>query len=281
MLSIHQLFSVALLLICHISKCATSAFQSIASNHNIDRIQQQQQPLSFWVPSSATTTSIRQTQTKLKVIKADDNDFIFDEGAGGVQLATASIIKLIGTVKHGPGKAEAIINDLVRYTKLKKVELDKNNSNLVGTILCTGTGKELYKDPGTSTDATIVLASNDAVKNALGSAKSAMTSTALVINLMGSSDSQVLEILESIRKLVLSLDVPTKTKISFNSISTSDMQPLTSTVTVVSFDETSTSSTTSSSGQTSIDKAIASGELYFNQGSYYTLLEDDINTAVA
>jgi hypothetical protein len=286
MMSFSHFFVIVWFCMSHLSNDAT-AFQQLTISNNNYRIQQQQQhhrqyQQTLWVRSVST---IRPT-TQLHVIKADDNDFVFDEGAGGVRLATESVVKIMGNVKHSPGKVEPGIKDLVRYTKLHKVSdntiVEKNLNSVGGIILCTGSGKELYKDPGTTTDAVIILASNDAVKNALNNAKSAMASTSLVINFAGSTDSQVLEVLESIRKLILSLDIPTKTKITFNSIGSSDILPLTSSVTVVSFDEKSTTTNTDNEViRTSVEKAIVSGEIYNIQGSYYILLEDDINTAEA
>lgn len=226
-----------------------------------------------------TGAARRSSVTPLRVIKSDDADFIFDEGAGGVRLAMESVIKVAGNVKHKPGNAEPIIKELIRYTALipvKESTVKESLEKLGATIVCTGSGKELYKDPGQSTEALIVLAPSDAVRDALTGAGSAMNAGTLVVNFAGGDDVQVLEVLDATKQLVLMLDVPTKAKIVFNSISCSEFALGSSTVTVIALPEE-----ISLGGLKYTDKSIATGEVYFCNGVFQTLVEENINTAVA
>jgi hypothetical protein len=236
-------------------------------------------PVRWQLQHILTDTQTHTINTQLRVIQAEDDDFVFDVGAGGVRLAMESVIKVAGTVKHKPGKAEPQISDLIRYTKLthvKDAEVKESLKRLGATIVCNGIGKEGYKDPGSGTEAVVVLAPADAVRDALVGAGSAMAAGTLVLNFAGSDDLQVLEVLDATEKIVLMLDAATKAKITFNSISSSEFAFGTSALTVVGLPEE-----TSTGGLRGLDKAIACGEIYFRDGKYWTVVEEDINTAVA
>merc|ERR1719222_1812919 len=126
--------------------------------------------VAFVVSSSCSPTKLRD------VIKSEELDFDFDVGKGGVDLALNSAIKISGNVKHKPGKATPKIKDLMRYGKVEPIdESDAREalSKIGGTIICTGQGKEFFKDPGESTESVVTLAPNDAVRDALTVAASA------------------------------------------------------------------------------------------------------------
>ena len=222
------------------------------------------------------------------VIRPESVDFDFDVGQGGVRLAQESVIKITGTVTHKPGNAEPKISTLVRYKRVQKISSDQIVVNTLqqigGTIIAAGRGTELYRDPGTTTEQIILYAPIEAVKDSLIGAKSAMQSSNLIINFCSGDDAQVLEVLSAIKKIVLDLDIATKTKISFNSISHATFPLGTSAVTVIAVPETVANAATDNMMDTvehKIIQSLLSGEIYFRDGIFYTLIEDDINPAVA
>lgn len=220
------------------------------------------------------------------VIRPESVDFDFDVGQGGVRLAEESVIKITGKVTHKPGSADPTISELMRYYQLTSVD-EKNVMELMNQfgidILAAGLGTELYKDPGATTEQIILYAPVEAVRDALIGAKSAMQSSNIVINFCGGGDAQVLEVLSAIKKMVLDLDVATKAKISFNSISHSTFPLKSSAVTVIALSQPDESSDDESkvNSQNSIQQSLASGEIYFRDGKFYTLLNEDINPAIA
>jgi hypothetical protein len=220
------------------------------------------------------------------VIRPETVDFDFDVGQGGVRLAEESVIKITGKVTHKPGNAEPNISELLRYTQLtpvnEKMAIELMNG-IGATMLAAGRGMELYKDPGATTEQVILHGPTDAVRDALIGAKSAMQASNIVINFCGGEDAQVLEVLSAVKKMVLDLDVATKAKISFNSISHSTFPLGSSTVTVVALPVSDESSepTEKVDGQSSAQRAFSSGEIYFREGVFYTVLNEHINTAIA
>jgi hypothetical protein len=242
----------------------------------------------FPIVSSLQRSQHRCTLGVPYVIRPDSVDFDFDVGQGGVRLAEESAIKISGKVIHKPGNAEPTISELTRYTQVQPVD-EKIVLDIMkqtdATILAAGRGNELYKDPGSSTEQVIIHSPADAVRDALMGAKSAMKCDTIVMNFCGGEDAQVLEVLSAIKKMVLDLDVATKTNISFNSISHSIFPKGTSAVTVVAIsqsDDVSSDEEPKSNSRTGgIERAIQSGEIYFRDGIFYTLLEEDINPAIA
>jgi hypothetical protein len=209
------------------------------------------------------------------VITADDTDFDLDVGRGGVRLAEESVIKITGNIKHAPGKAEPQVKDLLRYTELTLVnEADLPKENF--KIIATGRGKELYKDPGETTEKIIIYGPLDAVRDALSAAGAASDCARIVINFAGGDDLQVLEVLEAAEKLVLGLDAVTKAIITFNSMSHGSLPLSQTTITIVGLGEENTSG-----GLTGAQKSLSNGEVYFVDGKYWTVSPDNINTAVA
>jgi hypothetical protein len=223
------------------------------------------------------------------VIYADEMDFEFDVGQGGVRLAKESAVKVSGTVQHKPGSAKPKASELIRYTQVREVpDFDASSSSSSGgaTVVCTGLGKEQYQDPGSTAESVIVLAPFDAARDSLAGAGSAMEAKKVVINFMGGDGVQVLEVLDAIRQLVLMLDVNTKSKIYFNSLSHSTCPGGTATVTVMALNDDDDSEEGEEDGDVKkktlfgIDKALASGEVYFCGGKWYTVTDEDINPAL-
>mmetsp|Transcript_40751 Transcript_40751/g.41338 ORF Transcript_40751/g.41338 Transcript_40751/m.41338 type:complete len:261 (+) Transcript_40751:23-805(+) len=214
------------------------------------------------------------------IIEAQAEDYIAPKaGAGGVALAQESVLKVIGDIKHKPGKAETFPETLLRYKDLLTVDESKVQDLLeqVGsTIICTGKGLELYKDPGETTIKEVDYAPTEAIKDAFMNAASAMESTNLIFNFLGGDDLMLGEVMEAANELVVMLDIPTNTNISFNSLSHNTIPSGTCTITVVSKAEENDVSSFSG-----VEKAIASGEVYARDGYWYTVDESDGSKAMA
>lgn len=215
------------------------------------------------------------------VIEAQTEDFIQnEEGLGGVKLAKESAIKIKGDIQHKPGRAESFPQDLLRYKNLNTVDksMVQNVLNNVGsTILCSGQGVEDYKDPGQSTTKVVDYAPLEAIKDAIRNAASAsaMESNNLVFNFLGGDDLMVGEVMEAGSELVVALDIPTETKVSFNSLSHKNIPSGTCSVTVVSV------GSKSNDPLLGAEKAVAQGEVYSRDGTWYTVEESDITTTIA
>jgi hypothetical protein len=214
----------------------------------------------------------------LSLIKSEELDFEVDMGRGGVRLAQESAVKLVGAVKHKPGSASPKMSDLIRYTAVTSLEEKAVREQLKGmgaTIVCTGQGKENYADPGETAEERVTLAPMDAVRDALKGAGSAMAADKLVLNVAGGDDLQIMEVMDALRELVLDLDITTKAKISFNSLSDSSFPKKFATIAAVALPEGA-----SSEGMKGAEKSVAEGEVYSSGGKWYTVVEEDINTAL-
>lgn len=197
----------------------------------------------------------------------------FDQGQGGVRLAEESAIKITGTVKHKPGKADPQLNELVRYKQV--VETREAALTEIGAqVVATGRGQELYKDPGETTVAEVYLAPMEAAKDALLSAASLKDATRVVFNFLGGNDLQLLQVTDAMQFMIKdALDINTKAKIAFNSLSFKEFPDEQCTVTLVAF-QGEEDGAKSPSG-------VGAGEVYFRDGKYYTTSEADINNAKA
>lgn len=208
------------------------------------------------------------------VIRAETNDFGLDPNTGGVGLAAESVIKVAGEVKHKPGSARSEPAGLLRYNKLQEVSESQVNS-AIQSIVCTGRGKEYFSEVGETTSKEVVYAPLDAVRDALNAAGSTQDVGKLVINFLGGDDLQILQVLSAVEQLVLNLDVKTSTKVSFNSLCHTSFPVAQSSVTLVA---TNGQADAELSGT---EQALANGEVYFQDGKYYTVSKEDINAAVA
>jgi hypothetical protein len=224
------------------------------------------------------------TATALPVIKSEEGDFERDIGRGGVRLAQESAVKMVGQVKHKPGSATPQLQELIRYTDvtlLEEATVKDQLQSMGATIVCTGQGRELYADPGETAQVHVVLAPLDAVRDALTGAGSAMAADKLVINVAGGDDLQVKEVIDALEELVLDLDVPTKAKISFNSLSHSSFPKLVATITAVALAAVSEEAEASSVVKKGAERSVAEGEVYLSEGKWYTVVQEDITKAVA
>lgn len=217
------------------------------------------------------------SRSELNYTPARSDDFVEgDDSMGGVGLAKDSAIKIVGDIKHKPGKAETLPKDLLRYNNLLPVD-EATVQNVLkssgSTILCTGQGVEFYKDPGQTTNKEVSFGPQEAIKDAITTAASAMESEALVFNFLGGDDLMLGEVIDASSELVVALDISTKAKISFNSVSHKTIPSGTCTLTVVSVGSPADDSLSG------VDKAIAQGEVYSRDKTWYTLQESDLNTA--
>ena len=227
-----------------------------------------------------TTLSLHSTTRDVVLLHLDSSvikgeDLIsspFDVGQGGVRLAEESAIKITGTVKHKPGKADPDVSDLVRYNKVQETS-EAAVKEVGARIVATGRGTELYKDPGETIDEVVYLAPIEAVKDALTAAGSVKDSFRLVFNFLGGNDLQLLQVLNAMDFMITdALDLNTKCKVSFNSLAFKEFPDQQVTLTLVAFDEETEGGAKS---------GIGAGEVYFRDGKWYTTSEDDINTATA
>jgi hypothetical protein len=215
------------------------------------------------------------TSSLFDVIRASELDNAVDEGEGGVRLAIESAIKIIGVVEHKPGSANPKPSNLLRYTQVQQVSEDQIKAAPI-RIVCTGIGKEFYKDPGETTVKEVTYAPLDAVRDALNAAGSTQDAERLVINFLGGDDLQMSEVLQAAEELVLDLDVKTSAKLSFNSLCYKIFPEEKATLTVVAL-------TGGEDGETplrGVAKSLAAGELYFHDGMYYSVTEEDKTNAL-
>ena len=235
-------------------------------------------PTSAFLPKSLSKGSVWQLGD---VIKGEDVDSEpFDIGQGGVRLAQESAIKIVGEVKHKPGQADSRAIELKRYNSVEKLEEGKVNSVLdtIGSkILCTGQGEELYKDPGQTTEKTVLYAPVEAMKVALSSAGPAIDCDNIVFNFLGGEDMVMGEVMDAANQMVVNMDINTKAKVSINSLCHSSIPSGTCTVTVVSVG----SNGYDKSNLSGAENSVAEGEVYSRDGSWWTVQESEINTALA
>lgn len=215
------------------------------------------------------------------MISPDDVDFEFDTGLGGVRLAQESAVKMSGTIQHNKGGAATLsFRDLVRYTGLVAVTenvVQEELQKVGGTIICTGQGQEVYQDPGDALEKIVILGPIDAVQDACKGASPAVPADTenVVINVLGGNDLQFLEVKDALESMVPNLAIVGKTKVSFHSLSHESIPDGQVTVTALALP-----AEVSSNGLSGMQKAIVDGEVYFYNGQWWTVVEDDINTAV-
>ncbi len=227
-------------------------------------------------PTHITTTLSRASSSALNLIKGEAVDAeTFDENEGGVGLALRSAIKISGKCQ----KEQCDAQELLRYEKMQEVEtsvaqsiMDKSGCS----VLCSGMGKELYQDPGSSIryeDKLVKLAPIEAAKAALENVSAASDAAKYVsLNFAGGDDLIIGEVLEACGMLMNGLNLEGKFKISFNSISFNQFADETCSVTVVA-------SGGNTGGLEGVDESIARGELYAYDGKWFTVAEGDITTA--
>jgi len=230
---------------------------------------------------SICSSSSSSPSALFEVIRADVVEQEFDTGLGGVRLAQESSIKISGEVRHRPGNAEARALDLTRYTQLTPIEVSKVQDifGMMGSkILATGEGKELYRDPGNSIESFIQLAPLEAAKVAVNTAASAIGESTIIFNFLGGDDLILGQVLDATNEAVVNMDVATKAKVFFNSMSDSSIPADVCSVSVIAVGDKESESSSSRSG---IDDAIAAGEIYSLGGKWFTVDKANMNNDIA
>lgn len=184
-------------------------------------------------------------------IENDSTDEMIDPKAGGIGLAMDNAIVISGNVDK---KGTAIAQEMKHYTKVRKTDL----SSLGAKVICKGEGEELYKDPGLSVETIISLAPLSAVTDALNSIESADKTGKIFVNFAGGDDLMVHEVLAGVQQMVSGLEI--SSKVQFRSLCEPSFPMEKCGVVAVSVDGES------------------EGQIYYNEGEWYTLSEDDINT---
>ena len=192
---------------------------------------------------------------------------------------------MTGTVKHKPGSANAKLSELIRYNAVSPIQSESlivdTLKKASGSVVATGQGTELYKDPGDGFESVIILAPMEAAKDAFNAAGSTNTAKSLVINVAGGDDLIVLEMVDAVQELVKMLDVPTKAKITLNSLSHETFADEQCTMTVVAFEEAQAEDDGEAPAG-ALEKAIVAGEVYCDaNGKWWTVVPEDINPAIA
>ncbi len=173
-----------------------------------------------------------------------------DEAYKGVDLAQA-IENAILISGHVDKNGNAIAKDMKNYKKVIKTDFGSSG----GKLICKGEGQEIYKDPGLSTEKIISLAPYTAVENALAAIESNNKDGNIFVNFAGGDDLMVHEVLGSVERIVASMDL--SSKVQFRSLCEPSFPMEKCGLIVVSFDGDS------------------EGHIYYNDGAWYSLSEDD------
>lgn len=155
---------------------------------------QQQQQQGGAVKSASTTSKLN------GYIAADADEEQVDMSLGGVGLAHESALVMVGNVDR---KGSPIATDLLRYTDVTSLDEKQLGEHSI-SVLCKGEGTEVYQDPGTGTDSTIILAPYEAIAEALTSIDLSVVgkdAKKIVINYCGGEDLLVHEVFGSLQSL--------------------------------------------------------------------------------
>lgn len=217
---------------------------------------------------SPNTNSLQSRQSPSQLfgyIAADATEEEFDAKQGGVGLAQDNAIVIIGKVDK---KGNAIATDMKRYTKLTESSDGGSGSGI--SVVCKGSGTELYQNPGLGTDKVITLAPFEAVSEAIMSGTAAADgatdgATKISIHFAGGDDLLVHEVLESTRSLVSSLELTSKcNSIEFRSMCHASFPVDKCSVVVLAI----------KGGSDAMEN------VYWHEGQWWALLEDHLNTDI-
>mmetsp|Transcript_37172 Transcript_37172/g.54372 ORF Transcript_37172/g.54372 Transcript_37172/m.54372 type:complete len:258 (-) Transcript_37172:41-814(-) len=239
----------------------------------------------FVPPSPWGSSAISQRTTALKdIIKGEEvGGSDFDEGQGGVRLAMESAIKITGTLEKSSSSPPKILDiaNPTRYTKMTEFNMDDIKATMESsgvTLICTGTGKEMYKDPGSAIEAEITFAPVEAARSALSSTPSASLSNAknVVLNFVGGDELILNEVLEGAVELIDGLDIGDGLMVNLNSLCHSSFPVDMASVTVVA---TKGEAASGDEGE-GVAGSVGGGEMYFQQGKWWTVVKEDVNSAL-
>lgn len=199
-----------------------------------------------------STSSFRTTTTPSAYIESNSVDEEIDPKGAGLGLAIDNAILISGSVDK---MGTAIAKEMSHYTKVIKADV----SSLGGKVICKGDGQEIYQDPGLSTEKIIALAPITAVDNALDSValnEENGEKGKLFVNFAGGDDLMVHEVLGGVQKMVSALGF--SAKVEFRSLCEPSFPMEKCGVVAVVVDDSS------------------DGQIFYNEGTWYTILEDDI-----
>uniref|UniRef100_A0A7S4UZL3 Uncharacterized protein n=1 Tax=Ditylum brightwellii TaxID=49249 RepID=A0A7S4UZL3_9STRA len=245
-------------------------------------------PPSPWGSSAISQRTTTTSSTSLKdIIKGEEvGGSDFDEGQGGVRLAMESAIKITGTLEKSSSSPPKILDiaNPTRYTKMTEFNMEDDDvikatmESSGVTLICTGTGKEMYKDPGSATEAEITFAPVEAARSALSSTPSASLSNAknVVLNFVGGDELILNEVLEGAVELIDGLDIGDGCMVNFNSLCHSSFPVDMASVTVVA---TKGEAASGDEGE-GVAGSVGGGEMYFQQGKWWTVVKEDVNSAL-
>ena len=218
-------------------------------------------------PSTTVLWSSLETGV-IRGIQQDEE--IIDFQQGGVRLALEQVVVVDATI-HPDTEPELL--GLQRYTTWKEVPQDM----LMGTVVATGRGLELYADPGTTTIKSVQYAPHEAMKDAMTSAGSAIDFDTIHINFCGGDDLQVIEVLEACQTFVMNGNVNPKANVFLHSLSCKELTMGEATVTIIGMKDQA-SNNEAIAALTGAAKTVSQGQVYWANGKYWTVDEENINT---
>jgi len=208
---------------------------------------------------------IENTKTQLGegLIEGDKLDGVMedlvDPGLPPVKQAQESVSILFGNVEINGDEINPVSNDLKLYSKLTPLP---SPSALKGKVLCKGTGIEVYREPGSSTERDVTLSPTDAVENALSSIEANSAGAKVQISFVGGDDLMVHEVIEGVAIMTSGLNLKSSIDVEFRSLCHESF-PLEKCC-VVALD---------------VDKD-ADGEIYWHDDKWWTVSEDDFTPTI-
>mmetsp|Transcript_16629 Transcript_16629/g.20322 ORF Transcript_16629/g.20322 Transcript_16629/m.20322 type:complete len:260 (+) Transcript_16629:281-1060(+) len=203
-----------------------------------------------------SVTSKPSHSTKLfGYIAADSSDEVLEFKEGGVGFTEDNAILMFGKVDR---KGSAIATDMKHYSQVSSLG---DISKLSGvTVLCKGSGNELYENPGLGTEKKIILAPLEAVSKSLESMEnSGEKSKKVSINFTGGEDLMVHEVLEGVQRLVSGMDI-SSSSVEFRSLCDSSFPSEKCSVVALSF----------AGGSDTTE------DIYWHEDQWWTLSEENL-----
>jgi hypothetical protein len=251
--------------------------------------------------TSATATrllAVSESGIETGVIKGIQEDSAeIDFGRCGVKLAEETAVRMSGQVlmntnnnnnnNNGGGPAATAVtaewSSLDNILKLSPIDMEQRDG--VGfTILATASAVEEYKDPGQGTVKEVLYAPDECAKAILNQIQTVNNAPRIVINVAGGNDLQIAEVMDAVVKLSTAFknnnndnndNNNNDAQIVWNSLAFKDFPLGAATMVVVAMeqklDSTDDMLTEPLSG-------LAAGEIYQQNGNFFTVDEKDIIT---
>lgn len=244
------------------------------------------QDTTITTPTTTRLLAVSESGIETGVIKGiqEDSEEI-DFGRCGVKLAEETAVRMSGQVLlKNTNAASATTAEWTSLDNVLKLSpMDRNNSNRDSsssgggaaadyTILATASAVEDYKDPGQGTVKEVLYAPDECVKAILKEIPT-VTAPRIVINVAGGNDLQIAEVLDAVVKLSTAFN--TDAQIVWNSIAFKDFPLGAATMVVVAMQQ---KLETMEDMATEPFCGLAVGEIYQQNGAYFTVDEKDIVT---